>query len=78
METTRQLYLKKSYSAKKTIKWFIHNWFASGKNNYGQPLVSSYCKQSDNSSMYHDHFLASSESTIKNEDRLILIENKLK
>ena len=35
----------KSYSTKKTIKQFIHNWLASGKKNYGQPLLWPYCKQ---------------------------------
>ena len=48
---------KKSYSTKKTIKKFIHNCLASGKKNYGQPLLCPYCKEPDNPSMSHDHFI---------------------
>ena len=69
---------KKSYSTKKTMKKFIHNWLASGKKNYGQPLLCPYCKEPDNPSMSHDHFLTCSESTIRKEERLTLLEEKLK
>ena len=69
---------KKSYSTKKTIKKFIHNWLVSGKKNYGQPLLCPYYKESDNHSMTHDHFITCSESTIRKEERLTLLEEELK
>ena len=69
---------EKSYSTKKTIKKFIHNSLASGKKNYGQPLSCSYCKQPDSPSMSHDNFITYSESTIRKEERLNLLEDKLK
>ena len=69
---------RKSYSIRKTIKKFIHSWLASGKKNYGQPLLCPYCKEPDNSSMSHDHFITCSDSTIRKEERLTLLEEKLK
>ena len=69
---------RNSYSTKKTIKKFIHSWLASGKKNYGQPLLCPYCKKPDNPSMSHDHFITCSDSTIRKDERLTLLEEKLK
>ena len=69
---------RKSYSTKKTIKKFIHNWLSSEKKNYGQPLLCPYCKEPDNPSMSHDYFITCSDSTIRKEGRLTLLEEILK
>ena len=59
------------------MKKSIHQWFASSKRNYEQPLMCPYCKSLDTPSVQHDHFLNCSASNKRKTERLRIIGKKL-
>ena len=77
MGTPRQIYKKQTYSRNKSLLKFIHRWLVSGNKNFGQKLMCHNCKQQENKSMDHDHFLICSASGIRKQRRINLFTNLL-
>ena len=69
-ELQTQYIKKQTYSRKKTVIKFVHQWIASRNKNFRQKLICPHYRQQESQSMDHGHFLTFSASGRRKQLRL--------